>query len=62
MSMVRITIDIDGDDTLATKEAVAMLLEPLGKVRIVSVDDGKGKKSACWNGSSSQQRRRRHDL
>lgn len=44
MSMVRITIDIDGDDTLATKEAVAMCLEPLGKVRIVSVDDGNGKK------------------
>lgn len=44
MSMVRITIDIDGDDTLATKEAVAMLLEHLGKVRVVSVDDGKGKK------------------
>lgn len=42
--MVRVIIDIDGDDTLATKEAVAMRLEPLGKVRIVSVDDGKGKK------------------
>lgn len=39
--MIRIVIDIDGDDDLATKEAVAMLLEPLGKVRIVSVDDGK---------------------
>ena len=44
MSMVRITIDIGGDDDLATKEAVAMRLEPLGKVRVVSVDDGKGKK------------------
>lgn len=37
-------IDIDGDDALGTKEAVAMLLEPLGKVRVVSIDDGKGKK------------------
>jgi hypothetical protein len=42
--MVRVTIDVDGNDTLATKEAVAMLLEPLGKVRVVSVDDGKVKK------------------
>ena len=42
--MIRIVIDIDGDDDLATKEVAAMLLEPLGKVRIVSVDDGKGKK------------------
>lgn len=42
--MVRIVIDIEGEDTLATKEAVAMLLEPLGKIRVVSVDDGKGKK------------------
>lgn len=42
--MIRITIDIDGDDTLATKEAVAMRLEDLGNVRVVSVDDGKGKK------------------
>lgn len=42
--MIRITIDIDGDGVFATKEAVAMALEPLGKVRIVSVDDGKGKK------------------
>lgn len=42
--MYRIVIDIDGDDTLATKEAVAMLLEPLGKIRVVSVDDGKAKK------------------
>lgn len=42
--MVRIVIDIDGDDDLATKEAVAMRLEPLGKIRVVSVDDGKGKK------------------
>ncbi len=42
--MVRIVIDIDGDDMLVTKEAVAMRLEPLGNVRVVSVDDGKGKK------------------
>lgn len=42
--MVRIVIDIEGDDTLATKETAAMLLEPLGKIRVVSVDDGKGKK------------------
>ena len=42
--MIRIVIDIDGEDELATKEAVAMRLEPLGKVRIVSVDDGRGKK------------------
>jgi len=41
--MIRITIDIDGDDVMGTKEAVAMLLEPLGKVRVVSVDDGKEK-------------------
>ena len=42
--MIRITIDIDGDDTMGTKEAVSMLLEPLGKVRVVSVDDGRVKK------------------
>jgi len=41
----RITIDIDGDDALGTKEAVAMRLEPLGKVRVVSVSDGKDKLS-----------------
>ena len=36
--MMRIVIDIyDGDDTQGTKEAVAMLLEPLGRVRVVSV-------------------------
>lgn len=32
------------DGVFATKEAAAMCLEPIGKVRIVSVDDGKGKK------------------
>lgn len=42
--MIRITIDIDDyGDPMATKEAVAVRLEPLGKVRIVSVDDGRGK-------------------
>lgn len=42
--MIRIVIDIDGDDTLATKETAAMLLEPIGKVRVVSVSDGREKK------------------
>ena len=42
---VRIVADVElRDDVFATKEAVAVRLEPLGKVRIVSVDDGKGKK------------------
>lgn len=35
--MYRITIDIDGDDTLAAKEAVACRLEELGRVRIVQI-------------------------
>ena len=40
--MVRITIDIEEyGEQQATKEAVAMALEHLGKVRIVSVYDGK---------------------
>lgn len=41
--MIRLVIDIQEDgDLLATKEAVAMLLEPLGRVRVVSViTDGK---------------------
>ena len=39
--MVRIVIDIeDYGDKLATKEAVAMALEPFGKVRVVQVIDG----------------------
>ena len=39
--MVRIVIDIeDYGDKLATKEAVAMVLEPFGKVRVVQVIDG----------------------
>ena len=41
--MVRMIIDIQDDgDMLATKETVAMLLEPIGRVRIVKiVVDGK---------------------
>lgn len=39
---IRLVIDADGDDDLTTKEAVAMLFEPPGKVRVVSVSDGKG--------------------
>lgn len=36
--MVRMVIDIHEDgDLLACKETVAMLLEPLGRVRVVSV-------------------------
>ena len=36
--MTRLVIDIYEDgDLLACKEAVAMLLEPLGRVRVVSV-------------------------
>ena len=36
--MTRLVIDIHEDgDLLANKEAVAMLLEPLGRVRVVSV-------------------------
>ena len=44
--MMRLVIDIyDGEDTQGTKEAVAMLLEPLGRVRVVSVIvDGKEEK------------------
>ena len=37
--MMRLVIDIyDGDDTQGTKEAVAILLEPLGRVVQVIVD------------------------
>ena len=40
--IVRIVIDIEEyGDKLATKEAVAMALEHLGKVRIVKIYDGK---------------------
>lgn len=36
--MMRLVIDIyDGEDTQGTKEAVAMLLEPLGHVRVVQI-------------------------
>lgn len=36
--MMRLVIDIyDGEDTQGTKEAVAMLLEPMGRVRVVQV-------------------------
>ena len=40
--MIRIILDIDENgDVFATKEAVAMMLEPLGKVRVVLVTDGR---------------------
>lgn len=44
--MMRIIVDIyDGDDTQGTKETVAMLLEPLGRVRVVQIIvDGKEEK------------------
>lgn len=44
--MVRLVIDIhEGGDLMATKETVAMLLEPLGRVRVVQVIiDGKEEK------------------
>lgn len=43
--MMRIIDIYDGDDTQGTKETVAMLLEPLGRVRVVSViTDGKEEK------------------
>ena len=44
--MTRLVIDIHEDgDLMATKEAVAMLLEPLGCVRVVQVIiDGKEEK------------------
>ena len=36
--MMRIVVDIyDGEDAQGTKEAVAMLLEPLGRVRVVQI-------------------------
>lgn len=35
--MMRIVVDIYGEDTQGTKEAVAMLLEPLGRVRVVQI-------------------------
>lgn len=44
--MTRLVIDIHEDaDLLAIKEAVAMLLEPLGRIRVVQVIiDGKEEK------------------
>ena len=43
--MMRIVVDIYDEDTQGTKEAVAMLLEPLGRVRVVQVIiDGKEEK------------------
>lgn len=40
--MVRLIIDIEEyGDKLATKEAVAMALEPFGSVRVVQVIDGR---------------------
>ncbi len=44
--MMRLVIDIyDGEDTQGTKEVVAMLLEPLGRVRVVQIIvDGKEEK------------------
>lgn len=44
--MMRLVIDIyDGEGTQGTKEAVAMLLEPMGRVRVVQiVIDGKEEK------------------
>ena len=43
--MLRLVIDIYGEDTQGTKEAVAMLLEPLGRVRVVQIIiDGKEEK------------------
>ena len=41
--MIRVVIDIEEYSNIqGTKEVVAMALEHLGKVRIVSVTDGKG--------------------
>lgn len=43
--MMRLVIDIYGEDTQGMKEAVAMLLEPLGRVRVVQIIvDGKEEK------------------
>lgn len=44
--MTRLVIDIqESGDMLATKESVAMLLEPIGRVRVVQVIvDGKEEK------------------
>lgn len=45
--MIRLVIDVHEDESelLACKETVAMLLEPLGRIRVVSVIvDGKEEK------------------
>lgn len=45
--MTRLVIDIydDGSDLIACKETVAMLLEPLGRIRVVKViAEGRDKK------------------
>lgn len=44
--MIRLVVDIyDDGDVLCTKEQLAMLLEPMGKVKIVNVIvDGKDEK------------------
>ena len=43
--MIRLVIDIEEYGTIeGTKEVVAMALEHLGKVRVVSVYDGKEKR------------------
>ena len=40
--MIRIVIDVEEhSNVLGTKEAVAMLLEPLGSVRVVQIITGK---------------------
>lgn len=45
--MVRIILDIEEyGDKLATKEAVALALEHLGRVRVVSVLTGTGRDKA----------------
>lgn len=39
--MLRITVDVENGpgDMLATKETLAMLLEPMGKIRVVAIVD-----------------------
>lgn len=44
--MIRIVIDIELEHNLTgTKEAVAMALEHLGRIRVVSISDGKTDKA-----------------
>lgn len=43
--MIRIVIDIEEyNNIVGTKEAVAVALEHLGKVRVVAVEDGRPRK------------------